>query len=72
MTGRELELELGAGPKLGLGLGLGAGVGLELDLGMGVRLGLVAGPELRARPELGLDRGWELERRLDGEGGLRQ
>ena len=41
--------------------GLEQGLDLGLGLGLGVGLGPVAGLEQRTRPELRLERGWELE-----------
>ena len=49
-----------------LAMEVGLEVELDLGLGLGMGLGLVARLELRARPELRLERGWELEWRLDG------
>ena len=51
---------MGLGVVAGLALEGGVEPELDLGLGMGVGLGQVAGLELRARPELRLERGWEL------------
>ena len=43
-----------------VGVRLGLELELDLGLGLGMGLGLVAGLDLRARPELRLERGWSL------------